>query len=61
MTITVATPRSALRGVSATPPDHTLLLMLPALAMLVLMFLVPLALFLLIRHLPQPIPIWYKS
>jgi ABC-type spermidine/putrescine transport system permease subunit I len=45
MTITAATPRSTLRGVSATPPDHTLLLMLPALAMLVLMFLVPLALF----------------
>jgi len=45
MTITVATPRPAL-AVAATPPrDPTLLLMLPALAMLICMFLVPLALF----------------
>ena len=45
MTITAATPRSALRAASSTPHDRTLLLMLPALAMLVLMFLAPLALF----------------
>ena len=45
MTITVATPRPAL-AVAATPTrDPTLLLMLPALAMLICMFLVPLALF----------------
>jgi putative spermidine/putrescine transport system permease protein len=45
MTITVATPRTAMRAASSAPRDRTLLLMLPALAMLVFMFLVPLALF----------------
>src|SRR6516225_5779189 len=45
MTITVATPRPAL-AVAATPPrDPTLLLILPALVVLVFLFLVPLALF----------------
>jgi len=44
MTITVAaTPRPALAV--AAPRDPTLLLMLPALAMLICVFLVPLALF----------------
>jgi ABC-type spermidine/putrescine transport system permease subunit I len=45
MTITVATPRTATRAASSAPRDRTLLLILPALAMLVFMFLVPLALF----------------
>src|SRR5271169_6848783 len=45
MTITVATPRSALPAASSAPRDRTLLMMLPALAMLIFMFLVPLALF----------------
>ena len=45
MTITVATPRTAMRAASSAPWDRTLLLILPALAMLVFMFLVPLALF----------------
>ena len=45
MTITVATPSPALPAASSAPRDRTLLLMLPALAMLICMFLVPLALF----------------
>ena len=45
MTITVATPRPAVPAASSAPRDRTLLLMLPALAMLICMFLVPLALF----------------
>jgi ABC-type spermidine/putrescine transport system permease subunit I len=45
MTITVATPRPALPAASSAPRDRTLLLVLPALAMLICMFLVPLALF----------------
>ena len=45
MTITVATPRTAMRAASSAPWDRTSLLILPALAMLVFMFLVPLALF----------------
>jgi putative spermidine/putrescine transport system permease protein len=45
MSVTVATPTPALRAASRPPRDRTLLLMLPALAMLILMFLVPLALF----------------
>jgi ABC-type spermidine/putrescine transport system permease subunit I len=45
MTITVATPSLASRTTSKAPRDRTLLLMLPALAMLIFMFLVPLVLF----------------
>ena len=45
MTITVATPRPALPAASSAPRDRTLLLMLPALAVLVFMFVLPLALF----------------
>jgi putative spermidine/putrescine transport system permease protein len=45
MTVAVATPRPASRPASSPPRDRTLLLMLPALAMLIFMFLVPLALF----------------
>src|SRR6516164_6389296 len=45
MTITVATPGPALAVAAVPPRDPTLLLMLPALAMLICMFLVPLALF----------------
>jgi putative spermidine/putrescine transport system permease protein len=45
MITTVAMPRSALAVTRAVPRDLTLLLMLPALAMLIFMFLVPLVLF----------------
>src|SRR5580658_8862338 len=45
MTITVATPSLASRTTSKAPRDRTLLLMLPALAMLIFMFVVPLVWF----------------
>ena len=45
MTSIVAAPRPGLLAASNPPRDRTLLLLLPALAMLMLMFLVPLALF----------------
>jgi ABC-type spermidine/putrescine transport system permease subunit I len=45
MSTTVAIPRPALVAAPAAPRDLTLLLMLPALAMLIIMFLVPLVLF----------------
>src|SRR5271163_4798525 len=45
MTITVAAPRDVSRTASRAPRDRTLLLMLPSLAMLIFLFLVPLVLF----------------
>jgi putative spermidine/putrescine transport system permease protein len=45
MTLSIAAPGTVLRSAPRAPRDRTLLLMLPALAMLVFMFLVPLALF----------------
>jgi hypothetical protein len=45
MTITVATPEAVSRATSNAPRDRSLLLMLPSLAMLIFLFLVPLALF----------------
>ena len=45
MTVTIATPEPAVRAASSAPRDRTFLLILPALAVLVCMFLVPLALF----------------
>ena len=45
MTITVAPPSPAVRAASSAPRERILLLMVPALAVLVLMFLVPLELF----------------
>jgi putative spermidine/putrescine transport system permease protein len=45
MTVFIATPGPMLRSTPNSPRDRTLLLMLPALAVLVFMFLVPLALF----------------
>ncbi len=45
MNPTIAMPRSAAAPTRATPRDLTLLLMLPALVMLIFMFLVPLVLF----------------
>ena len=45
MTISIATPRPALPAASSAQRDRTLLLMLPALATLIFLFLVPLALF----------------
>ena len=45
MTVTIATPEPAVRAASSAPRDRTILLILPALAVLVCMFLVPLALF----------------
>jgi putative spermidine/putrescine transport system permease protein len=45
MRVSIAAPRPVLRSVPGAPRDRTLLLMLPALAMLGFMFLVPLALF----------------
>jgi ABC-type spermidine/putrescine transport system permease subunit I len=45
MTVTVATPGAVSRTTSSSPRDRTLLLMLPSLAMLIFLFLVPLALF----------------
>ena len=47
MTVSIATPGPVSRSTPNAPRDRTLLLMLPALAVLVLMFLLPLALFLL--------------
>jgi len=45
MTVSIATPGPVSRSTPNAPRDRTLLLMLPALAVLVLMFLLPLALF----------------
>jgi ABC-type spermidine/putrescine transport system permease subunit I len=45
MTVAVATPTSAFPAAARPPRDRTLLLLLPAVAMLVFLFLVPLALF----------------
>jgi putative spermidine/putrescine transport system permease protein len=45
MSTAVATPGSALPAVATAPRDRTLLLMLPATAVLIFLFLVPLALF----------------
>jgi putative spermidine/putrescine transport system permease protein len=45
MNTTVAMPRTAMVAARTVPRDLTLLLLLPALAMLILMFLVPLVLF----------------
>src|SRR5260370_10474417 len=45
MTITAAAPGAVARATSNAPRDRTLLLMLPSLAMLIFLFLVPLALF----------------
>jgi ABC-type spermidine/putrescine transport system permease subunit I len=45
MTVAFATPSPAPRAAASLPRDRTLLLMLPALAMLIVMFLVPLVLF----------------
>jgi putative spermidine/putrescine transport system permease protein len=45
MTVSIAAPGPVVRSSPSVPRDRTLLLMLPALAMLVVMFLVPLALF----------------
>jgi ABC-type spermidine/putrescine transport system permease subunit I len=45
MAITVATPGAVLEATSSAPRDRTFLLMLPSLAMLIFLFLVPLALF----------------
>jgi len=45
MTIAVASPRPAVRSAPSAPRDRILLLMLPALAVLVFMFVLPLALF----------------
>jgi len=45
MTIAVASPRPAVGSASSAPRDRILLLMLPALAVLVFMFVLPLALF----------------
>jgi putative spermidine/putrescine transport system permease protein len=45
MTIAVASPRPAVGSAPSAPRDRTLLLMLPALAVLVFMFVLPLALF----------------
>ena len=45
MTITVAPPGAVSRATSNAPRDRSLLLMLPSLAMLIFLFLVPLALF----------------
>src|SRR5271170_527744 len=45
MTITVMTPGAVSRPTSSARRDRTLLLMLPSLAMLIFLFLVPLALF----------------
>jgi ABC-type spermidine/putrescine transport system permease subunit I len=45
MTVSIAAPRPVVRSSPSVPRDRTLLLMLPALAMLVFMFVVPLALF----------------
>jgi putative spermidine/putrescine transport system permease protein len=45
MTVSIAAPGAVLSSAPRAPRDRTLLLMLPALAMLVFMFLVPLALF----------------
>jgi ABC-type spermidine/putrescine transport system permease subunit I len=45
MTISVATPGPALHAATSAPRDRTLLLVLPALAMLIVLFLMPLALF----------------
>src|SRR5271163_5226858 len=45
MTITVTTPGAISRPTSSARRDRTLLLMLPSLAMLIFLFLVPLALF----------------
>jgi putative spermidine/putrescine transport system permease protein len=45
MTVSIAAPGPVVRSSPSVPRDRTLLLMLPALAMLVVMFLVPLVLF----------------
>jgi putative spermidine/putrescine transport system permease protein len=45
MTVSIAAPRPVVRSSPSVPRDRTLLLMLPALVMLVFMFVVPLALF----------------
>jgi putative spermidine/putrescine transport system permease protein len=45
MTLSIAAPGAVLRSAPRAPRDRTLLLFVPALAMLVFMFLVPLALF----------------
>ena len=45
MPVSIAAPGPVLRSAPGAPRDRTLLLLLPALAMLVFMFLVPLALF----------------
>ncbi|HWX08015.1 MAG TPA: ABC transporter permease, partial [Bradyrhizobium sp.] len=45
MAITVATPGAVFEATSSAPRDRTFLLMLPSLAMLIFLFLVPLALF----------------
>ncbi len=45
MSVTAATPGAVSRTTSSAPRDRTLLLMLPSLAMLIFLFLVPLALF----------------
>jgi putative spermidine/putrescine transport system permease protein len=47
MTVSIAARGPVVRSSPSVPWDHTLLLMLPALAVLVFMFLVPLALFFL--------------
>jgi ABC-type sugar transport system permease subunit len=45
MTVSTAAPGPVLQSAPRAPWDRTLLLMVPALAMLVFMFLVPLVLF----------------